>query len=922
MKTTRRVFVAAAGAGAGCAGLVGRVRSAGVGLAVCAPQVERLDHPLGLEEARPRFSWRLKATGRNVRQAAYRIRVARTAQLLESGQADLWDSGAVSSDACFEIPYDGPGLASRQRCYWTVEVVDNHGRTAVSETSWWEMGLLAAKDWRAAWVNVEDAAGKAFRGANGGKSAERYPTQPAMLLRRVFAVTKPVASARLYATALGVYAASLNGKAADRRKLAPELTDYRQRLLYQVYDVTELVRAGDNVIGAMVGDGWYGGPYSYQPASGMFGPPPRRFLAQLELRYLDGSTEVIATDAQWRIATSPVVFSQIYAGETYDARQERPGWNTAGFDDSDWAPAELGEAPAAVLTAQVSPPIREVMTLTPKAVAEPKPGVYVFDFGQNFAGYARLSVKGRAGDAVAMKFAEILKPSGEVEQSNLRTAKATDVYILRGDPNGETYTPQFTYHGFRYVEVAGLPGKPAPGALVGVVLQSDLPLTGRFQVGHPVVQQLWRNAFWSQRSNFTGLPTDCPQRDERMGWMGDAQVFWDAASFNMDTDAFTHRFMDCVRDGQSAKGAFADVAPYPNGPQGAPGWADGGVILPWTVFRRYGDTRIIDRNWDAMRRWIDYVLSANPDLIWREGRGADYGDWLAVDAKWPGEATTPKDLIGTAFFAHSTALMAEMAKAARRPSEADYYDQLAARITAAFRTQFVRPDGGVGNDSQTSYILALAFDLLPQELRGAAADRLAANIRQRGGKISTGFLGTPHVLDALASGGHAGLAVELLTQTGYPSWGYMVMKGATTMWERWNGDTGDISMNSYNHYAYGAVVGFMYRRLAGIDAGAPGFEDIVIRPLCDPRLNQVSAEYESVRGRIATAWRREGGRLHLDVTIPANARAAIHIPASPNQRVREGGRALSDVQDLRISARTDEAVTVAVGSGAYRFTVG
>lgn len=922
MGMCRRTFLTTAGIVLGTPGATASEGLKADGLRIEKPQVERLDNPLGLEERRPRFSWRIAAGGRNIRQVSYRIRVASSMEVLRAGRADIWDSGQVLSRRSVDVPYAGPELASRQRCYWSVEVADNKGRIAKCAPTWWEMGLLASGDWNAAWVVVEDAAGKAYRAAHrAGETAKAYPAQPAMLLGRRFSVAKSVVRARLYATALGVYEARINGKPAGDRTLAPELTDYRKRLLYQVYDVTELIVRGENVLASMVGDGWYGSPYSWEPKAYMFGAPPNRFLAQLELFYADGTKDLVCTDEHWRIAASPVRFSQIYDGEVYDARMEQPGWDSIGFDDSAWAPAEIGEAPPAVLEAQLSPPIRKVMKLKPVAVTAPEAGIAVFDFGQNFAGLIWLNVKGPAGTEVKLRFAEYLAPSGRVDQSNLRTARAQATYILKGDPNGETWEPRFTYFGFRYAEVSGFPGEASKDAVTGVVIHSDLPATGEFRVGNPVIQKFWQNSVWSQRSNFMGIPTDCPQRDERMGWLGDAQVFWDAASFNMDTDAFANRFMGDVRAGQSADGAFPEMTPHAMGDgrfMGAPGWADGGVIIPWTVFRHYGDTAIIDHNWAAMERWIAYILNANPDRVWRNGRGSDWGDWLAIDS---GDKPTPKDLIGTAFWAYSASLMAEMAAATSRTEAYASYKRLAAEIAAAFRKEYVRADGEVGSGSQTSYILALAFGLLPEALRSAAADKLASNIRAHGTKPSTGFLGTPYILDALASHGHEDLAVELLLQTGYPSWGYMVMKGATTMWERWNSDTGDIAMNSYNHYAFGAITAFLYRRIAGIDQTAPGFEQILIRPICDPRLKFAVGSYEAVYGRISTEWRRNAMGLQLRVTLPPNTDAVIQIPASTNQTVLENGRPMRPRDGLNILARDSRIVAVSAGSGSYKFSV-
>lgn len=1020
---------------------------------VCGLKTEQLDEARGIELARPRLSWRLESDQPGAGQSAYRVRAASSPETLASGGADLWDSGKVASDACFDIPYGGAPLESRRRCWWTVEVWDEAGAPAEpAPAATWEMGLLAPEDWSAQWLAVEteddradreaglswiwsddapEAELRAFRldfametpadatliiGARGRLTslqldgapvdypppnphafggqgvlelalgelaagahlltaevaavrnprdprpwrgalaalvklrgvdgevrriatgadwrtragdldwstpdpAERPPRQAwpatgAMLLRKDFELARPVVSARLYATALGAYEAFLNGARVGDALLAPESTDFRLRVLYRVYDVTQMVRAGANTLAAHVGDGWYAS--SIAPSGRYaFGPAPRRFLAQLELTFDDGSRQVVATGDGWRTAPSPVLASEIYNGERYDARREQPGWNAPGFDASAWADARVEAGPPGKLVAHVAPPIRVTETLTPRSVTEPRPGAFVFDFGQNFAGLARLHVKGRAGDQVTLRFAELLGPSGEVDQENLRAARATDTYVLKGDPAGETYTPAFTYHGFRYVQVEGYPGAPTAADLHGVVINSDLPVTGTFRIDSPVVEQVWKNAVWSQRSNFTGIPTDCPQRDERLGWLGDANVFWDAAAFNMDVYGFTQRFAGDMRDAQTPNGAFSDYAPATRRAidQPAPGWADAGVVLPWTAWRRYGATSVIDANWEAMARYLRYLEESNPDALWRNNRGLDFGDWLALDAQQPGDPTTPKDLIGTAWWARTTEMGAEMAAATGRADDKAWLDGLHARIVAAFRAAYVGADGAIGNGSQTGYILALKFGLVPDALRDAAAGRLIDEIEGRGGVLSTGFLGTPFSLDVLADIGRADLVYDLLLRTEFPSWGYMVAKGATTIWERWNGDTGDVAMNSFNHYAFGAVGGFLFRRVAGIAPASPGFREIDVAPVLDPRVRKAGADYDSVLGRISTDWTwTPGERFELSLTVPPNATAHVALPAHPDGEVSLDGVGADP-------ARSSGAVRFDVGPGRHDIAV-
>jgi len=791
-----------------------------------------------------------------------------------------------------------------------VTLADGRVLRFVSNTDW-KTRPAEGGDW------TSEAGWSATGSAQAWGFSEPWPARPASLMRRGFTVNKPVARARLYATALGGYEAHINDEKVGTGLLAPESTDFRKRVLYQIHDVTGLIRKGDNAIGAFLADGWYGSGFSWNTGRYSFGPPPNRLRAQLELTYADGTVETIATDETWTTAISPIETSEIYDGEVHDARREQAGWSAPGFAGDGWSAVRKIETPATIaLDAQPGPPIRETQRLKPLSVKTVAPGVHVYDFGQNFAGWARLKVKAAAGTRVQMRFAEVLKADGNVDMANLRGARCTDVYTTKGQGT-ETWEPRFTYHGFRYVELTGYPGKPPKDAIEGVVIHSDCGLTAALKTSDPLIDKIWRNTVWSQRSNLVGLPTDCPQRDERLGWMGDAQVFWNAASYTMDVDVFTRRFMADARAAQSKDGSFPDVTPFPFSWDGAPGWADAGVILPWTLYRQYGDTGVIDENWAAMEAWLKHIGDANPDFVWRNKRGIDYGDWLSPDAADPKAPTTPKDLIGTAFWAYDAELMTQMAGASGRAADAERYAKLRADIVAAFQKAFVRPDGGVGNDSQTSHILALRFGLLPEDLRAASVARLAADIERRGNRLSTGFLGTPYILDALAEHGREDMAVALLQQTAFPSWGYMVGKGATSMWERWNGDTGDVAMNSYNHYAFGAVAGFLYRRLAAIDPITPGFERIRIKPLNDARLPDGGGTYDSVLGRIATDWKRTAAGFELAVTVPPNTEAEVHLPGT---RAFENGKPVGETGAVRVLRREGDRVVVATGAGAFRFT--
>ena len=746
-----------------------------------------------------------------------------------------------------------------------------------------------------------------------------FPPRPARLFRQRFDLAAAPRTARLYIAALGGALPHINGMPADDARLQAEPTDFRHRALYRAIDVTSLLRAGENCLAVHGADGWYA---SYLAPGGRFalGPAPPRFIAQLEWELADGTKGTLGTGEDWRATGSPIRSSEIYDGEIHDARLALPGWDGPGFDDADWDKARVAPTPPSVLAAQIQPPVRQVMTLPARRIEQKGPRRFLCDFGQNFAGVCQLTLEEPAGTEVVLRHGEILDARGEIDQRNLRSAKATDRYICRG--GGETWSPAFTYHGFRYVEVDGISALPL-NAIEGQVLSSDLPVAARFETGNALLNHLWQNVVWTQRSNLVGIFTDDPQRDERLGWLGDAAIFADAAAFIMDIGAVSRRFLADARDAQSPAGAFPVAIPW-NGPVGdapSPGWSDGAVFLTWLCWRRYGDTGIIEENWPAIRRYLALVQANNPSGVWDRERGYDFGDWLGFDARSPGEATTPKDLVATAIWARAVRCAADMATAIGRPGEAEEYHALHDKIGAAFRARFLAPDGLVGNGSQAGYILALAADIIPLVERKAAQLRLAADIERRGGLLATGLQGTPHALDALADGGRGDLAVDLLLRTEIPSWGYMITRGATTIWERWDSDTDDpdvqAHMNSYNQITLGAVGGFLMRRVAGIDAAAPGFEVVRVAPLLDPRFERCTAEYDSVRGRISVRWERSASDLTLAVSIPAGCRGEVFLPKG---RMMEGGRPVAACSDIVVCDAPTGCVAE-IASGDYLFEV-
>ncbi len=711
----------------------------------------------------------------------------------------------------------------------------------------------------------------------------------ASLLRKDFSVESTIRTARLHITALGAYQAFINGKSvAPNTLLAPGWTDFHKRVLYQTYDVTSLLADGANTIGVLLGGGWYSSPMTW--TGFRYTPGPNLLRAQLDITFENGAHQTIATDPSWVTSASPITFSEIYGGESYDARLEQRGWSLPNFDATHWTAAVAATPPdsGVVMTAQPDLPISTTITLHPIKVDpsnEAHPTIY--DMGQNMVGNVRIRVRGARGAVVRLRYAERVNADGSIYTENLRNADATDTYVLSGDGD-ETWTPAFTFHGFRYVEFSYL-GKVPPNPLTltsidGLVFNS-LPAAPsiRLTSSSELLSKMNELGAWGQRGNFVSIPTDCPQRDERLGWMGDAEAFWRTGSFNFDINAFTRKFMLDVTDAQTAAGAFTDVSPNILGPNpGAPGWGDAGVFIPYAAWLQYGDATIVERSWPAMERWMDFILANNPDYIRRHALGNNYADWLAPDQN------TPKILIDTAYWALIARDMAEMATALHRAADAEKYQKQYDRVAAAYRAAFIKEDGSVAGDTQTAYLATLFTGIAQQSLRANMVDRLVKNIEAHGNHLTTGFLGTPFLLFVLDENNHSDLAFKLLLSDTYPSWGYMVKMGATTWWERWNGDTGDPSMNSYNHYAFGSVMAWVYRRAAGIDTDAtgPGYHHLDIHPHFDPALPQLHTEYDSVYGTIISDWKQSERR--FTITIPANTTATITLPNNKTEEIGSG----------------------------------
>jgi alpha-L-rhamnosidase len=801
---------------------------------------------------------------------------------------------------------DGPaGLAL------ALDVAQASGTTSVSSDATWKAANSAGGTFMeaafddSAWVSAQALV--AFGGAPWGSPGGTMPAY----FRRDFSPEKTVVRARVYATALGIYELWLNGQRLGIDRLAPGWTDYRERVQVQTYDVTELVDES-NTLGAILADGWYTGRIGFLGRSDYFGAGPKQLLVQLELDYDDGTRAIIGgDDTGWLTGTGPLLAADLMGGEIYDARLEQGGWSEPGFADDGWvAPTVTGDASDHPLVADVTGGVQVMEELAAQDMTEIAPGVLIYDLGQNMVGWARLTVQGGAGTTLKMRFAEVLNPDGTLYTENLRAARATEYYTLRGGDE-EIYEPRFTTHGFRYLELSGdldgLLSAPHLDTVRGVVAHSLMPKTGSFATSSELVNQLQSNIYWGQRGNFVSVPTDCPQRDERLGWMGDAQIFVRTATFNTDVAAFYTKWMRDVSDAQTDNGAFTDVSPNPSLTGGTPAWGDAGVIVPWTVYLAYGDTRILEEHYQAMQAWIAYIQDQNPDNLWKNGRGSDFGDWLSI------EADTDKEVLATAFYAHSTDLMARIAGVLGKEEDAATYGELFEQIKAAFTTEYITA-GEIRSDTQTVYALALRFNLLSDVQRLSAIEQLGADVTSRG-TLSTGFIGVAHLLPALSADGRLDLAYQLLNNETFPSWFYSINKGATTIWERWDGiqEDGNFqtpAMNSFNHYSFGAVGEWMYGTIAGIelDELAPGYRHFFVRPQPGGGLTSASAEYDSIRGRIASAWKLEGGVFTLEVTVPVASTAHVVLPYT--EGVQESGQPIEPEADG----------SYAVGSGKYVFT--
>lgn len=836
-----------------------------------------LVEPTGIDSPKPQLSWKLEAVrpdDTNLSQSAFEIRVSSSPKM---DGAKILSTGKVSSKINYGSSIDKFGLDSNETYYWQVRVWDQDDRpsewsTPASFTS----GLLKSSDWQAKWIGYDEP-------ANLDPKAKRQLPAP-RFLRREFGLSKKVKRATLFCSALGNAEFYINGKRIGNEYFMPGWTDYNKRVYYRAYDVTKNL-GGENCIGAILGDGWFSGYVGYKPEREHYGKYTR-VMGQINVEYADGTEEVIATDSDWKAATGPMLYSDFLIGEYYDARKELKGWDRVGFDESKWVKPDQGTMVKPMVQASPGVAVREYARVKPIEITEPKPGVYVFNMGQNFAGFVQLRTKGEEGQKIQLRHAERLNPDGTIYTTNLRTADSTDTYIC-ADDKAFTWHPRFTFHGFQYVEVTGVKGKPSLDLIEGIALSSDTPVVGSLKTSDSMLNQIVSNAYWTQRMNFIDIPTDCPQRDERLGWTGDAQAFIRTACTVTDSQAFFNKWLVDLDDGQRPDGQYPMVAPEKvAGDDGGPAWADAGVICPWTSYQMYGDKAMLNKHYPNMKRFLEFCIKrSTPDRM-PPAQFHCFGDWVSINAN------TPTDVIYVAYFAYSSHLLSLAAKELGYNDDATYYAKISDEVKAAFNKNFVSADGTVKGDTQCAYVLALAFDLVPDNVRPLCSAKLVGDIEKRGWTLSTGFVGTRDIMNALSSVDRRDVALKLLHQTAFPSWGFSIKNGATTIWERWDGWTPekgfqDPGMNSFAHYAFGAVVGWMYKELGGIDNTAPAFTEILIKPLFDPKLDYVDASYESIQGPVVVKWKRSGSEISLHVEIPPNTTALVDA-GTFKQRIGSG----------------------------------
>ncbi len=878
-------------------------------------------NPIGVDLAKPRFSWISESGNRGVSQSAYQVFVSSSQTNLDENVADFWDSEKVSSDQSIQIIYDGKPLESNQTYFWKVKIWDQNGDEHLSEPAFWTTGLLNESDWKAKWIGLDKATG-----ADAPNNA--HSILSARMLRHEFNLEKKVKSATAFISGLGLFELYLNGEKIGDQVLAPGLTQYNKRAFYMTFDVTKYLHSEKNAVGVILGNGRFFAPRAgATEQTRTFGFP--KVICQMEIQYEDGSSKTIISDETWKLTTNgPVLSNNEYDGEVYDARLELPGWNNAGYDDFAWMKAELVEKPGEKLVAQPNEPIKIMDEIDPVSVKEIKPATFIFDMGQNMVGWVELFVKGKKGDKVTMRFAETLKQDGSLFVDNLRSAEVTDTYILKGEGD-EKWEPRFTYHGFRFVEMTGFPGVPTIHSIKGKVVHDALELTGSFTCSNPLINSIYKNAYWGVRGNYRSMPTDCPQRDERQGWLGDRSAECTGESFIFDISKLYSKWVTDMNDAQLASGSLPDIAPayWPTYSDNTT-WPGTFLFASDMLYNQYGDLKTIDTNYPAMQKWISHMSQFLKGGIMPKDT---YGDWCVppedlklINSSDPLRITSA-EYIGTAYFYYELKLMQKFALLLGKEQDAAEYSKTAEEMKAAFNEKFLDPtELKYGNNTCTTSILALAFDLVPAEHRDKIVDNLLQKILgENGGHLGNGLIGGQWLMRTLTSNGHADVAYQLAAQSSYPSWGYMVNRGATTIWELWNGDKGDPGMNSGNHVMLlGDLIIWYYENLAGIkaDPEIAGFKHILMKPYVVGDLTSVDASYNSIYGKIKSGWKLENGKFNWKVTIPANTSATVFVPTLEKEDVLEGNQSASKVDGIKFIKWEDDRAVFEIKSGDYSFT--
>lgn len=879
--------------------LVSAAANAADDITVTKLRCEYRTNPMGIDVARPRLGWIVKSEERGQRQTAYQVLVASSRKKLQNNKADLWDSGKVTSEKSAQVTYKGRTLRSRVRCWWKVRVWDKDGdASAYSDPAWWEMGLLDKDDWEAEWLSAPKSQDPSVK------------PDPAPLFRKAFTLDKPVEKARAYVTGLGYYELHLNGDRVGDHVLDPAFTRYDRRALYVTYDLTDHLQRGKNAAGMILGNGWYN---MHSKAVWDFDKAPWRdrptMICQIEVTYQDGSTKIITSDSSWKVSTGPIRFDSIREGETYDARMERPGWSTPDYGDSGWKKAAVVDGPGGRLTAQKMPPMRVTRTLKPVKITEPKDGHYVFDMGQNTAGWVRLKVNGPRGTEVVMRYGERLHEDGTLDQKSIaRFCKKgefqTDRYILHGD-GVETWEPRFVYHGFRYVEVTGFPGEPTKDSLTACVVHTDFDRAGSFRCSKELFNRIQHNTRWSYMGNYHGYPTDCPHR-EKNGWTGDAHLAAEQAMYNWHNAAAYEKWMRDFKDEQRPDGVLPGIVPtsgwgyeWGNGPA----WDSAYFLIPWYLYQYRRDTRLMEVHYENWKRYVDYLSSVAKDHIVDIG----LGDWVPADTE------TPVAVTSTGYYYVDTRILARAAEMLGKEEDAEKYSELAEKIRESFNEHFYKGNGVYANGSQTALSCAIYQGFARGERKAKAVQQLVKNIEEHDGHIDTGILGAKYLFHALTRNGEADVAYRVATRTTYPSYGHWIERGATTLWESWDGKQG----GSLNHIMFGDISAWFYQTLGGIrvDPDKPGFKHIIFRPYPLGDLKWVEAEHESIYGTVKSSWKKSGDSFRLEVTVPVNCTATVSVPLEgENSSVH-----LPDEQGIERAGRRGQRMLYQTGSGTYVF---